>query len=134
MDPDFGRGHLIAFAYLQKGMNAEALEEAEKWSRQEKGSWEVTKVAYISGSIGKVEEARAARIELEKMYRAGKADPIMMAVAYIGAKKNEEALTMLEKALQQHSISTALKVDPIFDPLRGEARFQELLRKMNFEK
>jgi TolB-like protein/DNA-binding winged helix-turn-helix (wHTH) protein/tetratricopeptide (TPR) repeat protein len=134
MDPGFGRGHIIALAYLQKGMNAEALEEAEKWEREEKGPWNLMMLAYISGSVGKAEEARAARTELDNMYRVGKADAIMMASAYIGEKNNEKAIEMLQKAYEQHTISTALKVDATFDPLRGDARFQELLRRMNLEK
>jgi len=37
----------------------------------------------------------------------------------------------LEKAYREHSSSlTALKVDPIYDPLRGEPRFQELVRRI----
>lgn len=134
MDPGFGRGHIIALAYLQKGMNAEALEEAEKWEREEKGPWNLMMLAYISGSVGKAEEARAARAELDNMYRVGKADAIMMASAYIGEKNNEKAIEMLQKAYEQHTISTALKVDATFDPLRGDARFRELLRRMNLEK
>jgi hypothetical protein len=43
----------------------------------------------------------------------------------------DEALHWLEKAYQEHSNSlTALKVDPTYDPLRGEPRFQELLRRL----
>jgi TolB-like protein/DNA-binding winged helix-turn-helix (wHTH) protein/Tfp pilus assembly protein PilF len=133
MDPGFGRGHIIALAYLQKGMNAEALQQAEKWDREEKGPWNVMMLAYISGGVGKAEEARAATVELEKMYRAGKADAIMMTSAYIGEKNSEKAIEMLQKAYERHTISTALKVDAMFDPLRGDARFRELLRRMNFE-
>jgi hypothetical protein len=36
----------------------------------------------------------------------------------------------LEKAYEQHSNAiTMLKVEPIYDPVRNEARFQALLRR-----
>jgi hypothetical protein len=39
----------------------------------------------------------------------------------------------LEKAYQQHfNAMTALKVDPVYDPLRDDPRFQELLRRVGF--
>jgi len=55
----------------------------------------------------------------------------MLSVAYIGAGNKEAALLTLEDAYRQHSNTlAALKVDPIYDPLRGDARFQELLRRV----
>jgi hypothetical protein len=48
-----------------------------------------------------------------------------LAVAYIGMGNNDQALAWLEKAYREHSGSlTALKVDPIYDPLRSDLRFQ----------
>ncbi len=50
-------------------------------------------------------------------------------MAYIGMNKKEEAFAYLWKAYEGHSTSlTALKVDPLFDPLRGDPRFQTILR------
>ena len=42
----------------------------------------------------------------------------------------DEALAWIEKAFERHSdVLTRLKVDPRFDPLRGDPRFQGLLRR-----
>jgi hypothetical protein len=37
----------------------------------------------------------------------------------------------LEKAYREHSNSlTAIKVDPTYDPLRADSRFQQLVRRV----
>jgi hypothetical protein len=51
--------------------------------------------------------------------------------AYIGVGNNEQAIAWLGKAFTQHSNGlTALKVDPAYDPLRGQPGFQELLGRV----
>lgn len=43
----------------------------------------------------------------------------------------DEAFARLQKAYEQHSSAlTSLKVDPVYDPLRSDPRFQELLRRV----
>jgi hypothetical protein len=50
--------------------------------------------------------------------------------AYLGTGDKEHALESLEKAYAEHSfIVTTLKVDPIFDGVRADPRFQDLLRR-----
>jgi hypothetical protein len=47
----------------------------------------------------------------------------------LGVGNKEEAIAWLQKGYAQHSnVLTTLKVEPGFDPLRSDARFQELLQ------
>ena len=51
--------------------------------------------------------------------------------AHLGVGDKEEALADLEKAYSEHfGILATLKVDPGFDPLRSDPRFQDLLRRV----
>jgi tetratricopeptide (TPR) repeat protein len=58
--------------------------------------------------------------------------PWQIATLYTRAGKNEEALEWLERAFEAHDANMpSISVDPIFDDLRDEPRFNELLRQMN---
>jgi serine/threonine-protein kinase len=55
-------------------------------------------------------------------------------VAYLGIGDNEKAIEWLQKSYTERTITIALRVDPTFDPLRGDPRFQQLLRSMGLAK
>ena len=58
--------------------------------------------------------------------------PWQIATLYTRAGKNDEALDWLEKAFEAHDPNMPyISVDPIFDSLRDNPRFQDLLRRMN---
>jgi len=58
-------------------------------------------------------------------------DPMETAFAHVGMGNGDLALSCLEQAYEQHSSGlTALKVDPVYDPLRSDPRFQDLLRRV----
>ena len=84
----------------------------------------------VSGRAGQQAKARQALRNLQQLSQAEKSYAYSIAVAYIGIGDNEKAIKWLQKSYAEHTITTALRVDPIFDPLRSDPRFQELLRGM----
>src|SRR5580700_2672474 len=132
IEPDFPRAHMLAWAYAQKGLFADALADAEaQGGHREDNPWSWAVIAYISGRSGDRARANSALERLQNVKRHRAVDSLCFTVAYIGLGNNDEALLWLEKAYQEHSNSlTAIKVDPTYDPLRGAPRFQEFLRRV----
>jgi TolB-like protein/DNA-binding winged helix-turn-helix (wHTH) protein/Flp pilus assembly protein TadD len=132
MDRDFPRGHMIEFAYAEKRMYPEALAEIEDTSRVSgAGAWYWSAKARVYGQWGKEAEARQAFEELEKINRQHSIDPGALVWALLGMGHREEALRWLEKAYEQHSNAmTILKVEPIYDSVRTDPRFQDLMRRV----
>jgi hypothetical protein len=57
--------------------------------------------------------------------------PLDIALVYLGLGDRAQALEWLDKAYEDHSnFLLWIRVDPQFDSLRGQPRFQELLRRM----
>ncbi len=127
-EPFFPRAHMVAFAYVEKGMYAEALADIQNWRRLGDGPQSML-LAYVSGRAGQQVEARQALRELQ-LTPGEKSYAYSIAVAYLGIGDNEKAITWLQKSYTERTITTALRVDPAFDPLRSDPRFQELLRGM----
>ncbi len=131
MEPNFPRAHMLAYAYVQKGMFADALADIEKWRRIEEMPWTQSLLAYVYGRSGQRERARRALEKLEQLNRRREMDAAPMFVARIGMGRKDEAFAWLQKAYLAHSPAlTALKVDPLYDPLRSDPRFEELLRRL----
>ncbi len=132
MDPNFARTGLIRSAYEQKGLFINALEEIEKW-RHAYGDqpWTWSELAYVYGRSGQQAQAERALQKLLQWDQRQPVDPAAIVWAYVGTGNKDQAFAYLEQAYAQHSSTlTTLKVEPGFDPLRSDPRYQDLLRRV----
>lgn len=131
-DPNSSRAGLIFFAYVEKKQFSQALTEANRVSRiYGDGPWYWSRLAYMYGRAGKPELARRELKKLEHASRHEQPDAAVMIWAHLGVSDKEEALADLEKAYSEnHNILTSIRVEPAFDPLRSDPRFQDLLRRV----
>jgi DNA-binding winged helix-turn-helix (wHTH) protein/TolB-like protein len=61
--------------------------------------------------------------------------PLSLATAYLQLGEKEKALDYLEQALAQRAINLPLaNVNPAFDSIRNEKRFEEVMRKVGLQK
>ena len=132
-EPNFLRaGFLLINTYVEKGMFEQALAEPEKLHHlYGEGPEHWMALAYIYGRAGQMERARREMEKLEKLSRQEQLNPVVMLWAHLGVGNKEEALADLERAYSQRfNGMTSLKVEPGLDPLRGDPRFQDLLRRV----
>jgi TolB-like protein/DNA-binding winged helix-turn-helix (wHTH) protein/Flp pilus assembly protein TadD len=134
MDPDFTHAHMIQNVYAAKGMYKEAIADIENGKRGAGlGPWYWSAKARVYGQWGRQAQAHRALQALEEMNKRHPVDPAPLAWAHMGMGHREEALRWLEKAYDQHSSGiVTLKVEPIYDPVRSDPRFTEIIRKMQF--
>ena len=132
MEPNLPRAHLIVGAYAEKGRFADALTHIGSWRRIQDGPWIWSMEVYIYGRSGQPMKAQQVLAKLERWSRHSElgSTPIL-ATAYVGVDNKDEAIAWLQKGYEEHSNAlTSLKVDPIYDPLRADPRFQDLLRRV----
>jgi tetratricopeptide (TPR) repeat protein len=135
IDPNFAFAHRnLGHAYMKKGMFKEAIAEMQKALALFKGSTEylgwLGNTYAVSGRRG---EALKILDELKQLSQRKYVSPADFARVYIGLGDKDQAFTWLERAYEERSsFLTDLKVAPMFDSLRSDPRFQDLLRRMNF--
>jgi tetratricopeptide (TPR) repeat protein len=131
MDPDFPRGGLLLQAYVQKGQFSEALAQIGKPRTYDEMLWNLAYSAYVHGRSDQLSQGRRALARLKHLVRESQPDrTALLLLAYLGMDRKEEAITLLQKAYLEHSnLVTLLKVDPNYDSLRSDPRFQDLLRR-----
>jgi len=139
MDPKYANNHLaLASALNAAAKPEEAFEEWLKFlnlsgdeelaRRQRAALRRISRSGNLRGNPGEI----TVRYYIEKSKRQY-VSPFTIAGAYIDAGDKENALKWLQNAYQAHCPGlVSLKVDPYFDPLRSDPRFQRLIRAMGF--
>jgi hypothetical protein len=70
--------------------------------------------------------------EQQRLAKQRYVSPYNFTIIYTGLGDKDQAFAWLAKAIEERSqLLSHLKSRPLFDPLRSDPRYAELLRKMN---
>jgi TolB-like protein/Flp pilus assembly protein TadD len=134
LDENFPQVHMyLGRVYVQNKMLAEALAEFKKADDLSRGeafyrAW----LSYGYAVSGQTSQARKILDELEKLSKQGYVSPYDIAAVWMGLGEREQTLKWLEAAYEDRAAYIeAINVEPIFEGLRSEPRFQDLVRRMN---
>jgi serine/threonine-protein kinase len=133
IDPAFVPGHLLlGRAQLQAGRLPEAAAELQKALELSEGDTnELAAVGY--GYAVAHQGTKVAKILDELKQRSGQTyvQPLNLGIIQIGLGNRNEAFDWLAKAFDDRSAGLVyLKVDPVFDPLKSDPRFADLLQRI----
>jgi len=136
-DPNYGRARdMMIPSYLQLGRYAEAADGVTRWGgdrEQDRWAWAWKATVYARG--GHAEEARRALAKLEQISRAQANRTVTLLIAYAGTGQKDETIELLQKAFSEHSNAVVqIKVDPMYDSIRSDPRFADLLRRLGLER
>jgi len=129
--PTWTHYRILANSYLRLGQMEEALANARKAVELMDGSPTQKVWGYVQAATGNRSEALAIARELENSFAKGEADGRDVAVVYAGLGENDKVFEWLEKDFQNRNSSLVeLRSEVSFMPLRNDARFKDLLRRM----
>ena len=125
--PNFGYNWLLCMTYACKGMSKEALALVDSTEYAPVRGW-------VLAVAGRRDLALAKLDELRRKDQAGDyVAPVAFAATYAGLGNKEEALAWLRKGVAARDIDMiCLKVEPYWDGLRSDPRFEDLLRQVGF--
>ncbi len=90
-------------------------------------------LGYTLAKCGRKDEAHQVLNQFAELQERAYVSPFFQAVVYCGLGEAEQALKWLERAYQERSHWLVyLNVWPVFDKVRTDPRFQNLVRRMNF--
>jgi eukaryotic-like serine/threonine-protein kinase len=133
LDPNFMAAHFrLGLVYEQKGMYEEAIAEFSKAKTiSENNPFVIAGLGHVYGLSGNRKKAQELIFELKELSNRRYVSAYDMAVIYSGLGERDQAFAWLEKAYQERAGSLVyLKVEPVFDPIRSDRRFADLLRRV----
>ncbi len=133
LDRDFARAHFyLGLTYQQTSTFEEAIAEFQKALLLSGGSTVI--LAALGGTYaasGRRDEAMKILDELYERSRRQYVSALNMAIVHVSLGHKDQAFEWLEKAYEERSSwLVSLNVEPIFDSLRSEPRFADLVRRV----
>jgi len=121
----------LASAYREKKMYKQALDEFDLARKQSNDSPALLGLyGHALAISGDRAGAQQVLIKLQQASRTRYVPALYFAAVYTGLGDKDQTFQWLEKAFQEQDDRLVyLGVDPIADPLRGDARFQQLMKR-----
>ena len=133
MDPNFAVAYaVLGQTYLAKGMNSEAAPVLEKYSALSQGSVDsLALLGYSQARRGKKSQALRTIDELKETSKNSFVPAFYFALVYAALEDKDQAFMWLEKGYDERFARFAyLKLEALWDPLRSDERFRDLVRRV----
>ena len=132
MDPNFAEAHFqLGMVYEQKRMFDEAIREFQKATDLYNDPMMKAWIARAYAMAGKKGEAERTLAEVKLLSKANYTSPYPMASIYAALGQKDAAFEWLERVYKDHSYYVVwLNIDRVFDGLRSDRRFQDLLDRI----
>ena len=135
-DPAFVPAHVyLGRAWQQSGKSNEALEEFRKALEISQG--DTNELGWLGqgyAAAGRQAEARKTLADLKERGQQTYVQPIALGMIHALLGEKDQAFDWLQRALDDRSTGLIyLKVDPAWDGIRGDSRFQELQARVGLK-
>ena len=134
LDPNFLLPYVwLVHAYEQKGLYEEAIAAHKSAGAFGNNPRQIGNLGHVYATMGRRDDAIRILGQLMDLSKQRYVPPHAIAVVYAGLRDRDQAMAWLEKAYADRSTRMAwIKVEPMFDVLRSDPRFQDLLRRVGF--
>ncbi len=135
LDPTFPAAlQFLPAAYLQKGMNDEAIALFKKNFDSGSAFFSIGGLGNAYAVSGRKQEAHAMIDELKRLRGQRYISAVNVALVYAGLGDKDQAFEWLEKGYEERAFQMQwLKVEPRWDSLRDDPRFQDLTRRIGLQ-
>jgi len=131
LDPGFFPANLyLGLAYVEVGRQKEAIKIFQRLLKEDDGPDIVSYLGFAYARAGQGGKARSLLRSLEKQMSRRYVPPYSLALMHAQLRENDRAMFWLQKAYDERELSYLVKVEPMLAPLRGDPRFQALLRRL----
>jgi TolB-like protein/Flp pilus assembly protein TadD len=122
----------LGIANVKFGHKTEAVKSFEKTVELYKSHITLSCLGYAYTAAGREADARRILVELDDMRKKRQASSFYVAAVYSGLGDNDKAFELLEEAYRERDgLLVRVRWFPPFESLRKDARYRDLVQRMN---
>jgi DNA-binding winged helix-turn-helix (wHTH) protein/tetratricopeptide (TPR) repeat protein len=124
----------LGWTRIQQGRYDEAVTELEQGLALGGGTELTAALSHAHARAGRRDEARRLLDELRELTKQRYVSPFYFALAHVGLGEVDETFAALQQAYRDRfEWLVQVRVDPVWEPLEGDSRFADLLRRVGLK-